>query len=192
MSTDKGDVTRLLHEWQGGNKDAESTLFHMLMPDLHRIAAFCFRRERAGHTLQPTALVNEAFLRLAAAKNIEWKDRGHFLALAARVMRRYLVDHARSHPNVNVRPIDGLPEAALGNLPRLDLAVALDSLLEELEVESPQQRAVVELKFFLGFTDVEAAEILHIALHTLQREWYRARKWLFERLTGTQPLAATA
>jgi DNA-directed RNA polymerase specialized sigma24 family protein len=106
-------------------------------------------------------------------------------------MRRYLIDHARAHPNVDFKPMEGLPEGVLSSYTRLDLATALDSLLEELELEFPQRRAVVELKFFLGMTDSEAAEALNLSLHTFQREWYRARKWLFTRLTHA-PLAATS
>jgi RNA polymerase sigma-70 factor (ECF subfamily) len=153
------------------------------MPDLRKIAGCCFRGERPGHTLQPTALVNEAFVRLAAAKNIEWRDRGHFFALAARVMRRYLIDHARSRPSVQFLPMEGLPERVLGKHTRIELAMAVDVLLDELGAESHQRRAVVELKFFLGLTDEEGAEALNLTLHTFQREWYRARRWLFERLT---------
>jgi RNA polymerase sigma-70 factor, ECF subfamily len=156
------------------------------MPDLRKIAVRCFRRERPGHTLQPTALINEAFLRLAAAKNIDWQDRGHFFALAARIMRRYLIDHARSRPSIDFLPMEGLPERVLGEHSKLELAVAVDSLLDQLEKESHQQRAVVELKFFLGLTDAESADALQLTLHTFQREWYRARRWLFDRLS-TEP-----
>jgi len=183
MTSDPGEITQLLQQWRAGDRQAESRLFDLLMPDLRRIARRCFRGERSDHTLQPTALVNEAFFRLAAARNIDWQDRGHFFAIAARVMRRYLIDHARSQPGVELLPFDGLPEGVLGRHTRLELAVAVDSLLDELEDESRQQRAVVELKFFLGLTDEEAAGALGLTLHTLQREWYRARKWLFERLS---------
>jgi RNA polymerase sigma factor (TIGR02999 family) len=141
------------------------------------------RNERSGHTLQPTALVNEAFMRLAAAKDIDWHDRGHFLALAARVMRRHLIDHARARPDVHFLALEGLPEYVLSNHTKLELVVAVDELLEELGKESPQRRSVVELKFFLGLTDTEAADALNLSLHTFQREWYRARRWLFERLS---------
>ncbi len=185
MTTSAGEVTQLLHEWKSGSKPAESRLFELLLPDLRRIAAHCFAKERPGHTLQPTALVNEAFIKLAAAKSVDWRDRGHFLALAARVMRRYLIDHWRSKPFVNFMPIEGLPERVLSNHPEpLELATALDALLEELAAESRQQRAVVELKFFLGLTDADAADALGLPLRTLQREWLRARKWLFERLAA--------
>lgn len=191
MATHPGQITVLLQEWKRGNRAAESELFELLMPELRRIAAYCFKRERAGHTLQPTALVNEAFVRLAAAKNVQWRDRGHFLALASRVMRHYLIDYARAHPDVDFQPMDRVSDAGLGKCTKLEMATALDSLLEQLEAESPQRRAVVELKFFLGLSDSEAAEALSLSLHTLQREWYRARKWLFERLTAA-PLAAPA
>ncbi|MBV9180878.1 MAG: sigma-70 family RNA polymerase sigma factor [Acidobacteria bacterium] len=184
MGTVPEQVTYLLQQWKLGDRQAEARLFELLMPDLRKIAARCFRGERPGHTLQATALVNEAFLRLAAAKNIECRDRGHFLALAARVMRRYLIDYARSRPGVDFQPMEGLPERILGTRTPLELAVALDMLLDELEHESHRRRAVVELKYFLGLTDQEAAEALNLRLHTLQREWFRARKWLFERLNA--------
>jgi RNA polymerase sigma-70 factor, ECF subfamily len=184
MEPDPGEITALLKQWQTGDRRIESQLFGLLMPDLHQIAERCFRKERPGNTLQPTALVNEAFLRLAKSKNIDWQDRGHFYAISARVMRRYLIDHARQRPDIVFLPMDGLPERVLGRHTPIDLAIAVDRLLEELELESPQRREVVELKFFLGMTDTEAAESLNMSLHTLQREWYRARRWLFERLTS--------
>ncbi len=181
-----GEVTLLLQAWKRGDRDAESRLFGILMPDLHRIAAACFRRERPGHTLQPTALINEAFLRLAASKGIDWNDRGHFLSFAARVMRRYLIDLARVRPDVPFIQMEGVSDRMLGTHSQLELATAIDLLLDELDAASQQQRAVVELKFFLGMSDSEAAKALGLTLHTLQREWYRARKWLFERLTSSQ------
>jgi len=184
MAVPAGDITELLRFWQSGDRDAEARLFELLLPDLRRIAGRCFRNERTEHTLQPTALVNEAFLRLAKARNVEWRDRGHFLAIAARVMRRYLIDHARSRPNAPLLPIEGLPEGLLAHHSPLEIAIAVDALLDELGKASPQQRSVVELKFFLGLTDEEAADSLGLKLHTLQREWYRARYWLFERLNA--------
>jgi RNA polymerase sigma factor (TIGR02999 family) len=182
MTPNPVEITQLLRQWGAGDRQAEEGLFELLLPDLRLIAGRCFLGERLGHTLQPTALVNEAFLRLAKIKNIEWQDRGHFLAVAARIMRRYLIDHARARPNINFLPMEGLPERVLGNHTPLELAITVDALLDELETESHQRRAVVELKFFLGLTDAEAAEALNLTLHTLQREWYRSRRWLFERL----------
>jgi RNA polymerase sigma factor (TIGR02999 family) len=178
-----GEITQLLQQWRTGDSEAESALFELLMPDLRKIAGCCFRGERPGHTLQPTALVNEAFVRLVRAKNIDWRDRGHFLALAARIMRRYLIDHARAQPGVQFLPMDGFPERVLGRRTPLEIAITVDGLLNELEKESPQRRAVVELKFFLGMTDEESADAMNLKLHTLQREWHRARLWLYTRLT---------
>lgn len=183
MARETPEITQLLHRWSTGDQDAEGRLFELVLPELRVLAARYLRRERSGHTLQPTALVNEAFLRLAAAKDIDWHDRGHFLALAARVMRRHLIDHARSRPDVHFLALDGLPEYVLSNHTKLELVVAVDELLDELGKEFPQRRSVVELKFFLGLTDIEASEALNLNLHTFQREWYRARRWLFERLS---------
>ncbi len=184
MEGSPGEITILLKQWRNGDDAAESKLFELLMPDLRKIARNCFRGERAGHTLQPTALVNEAFLRLAKAKNVDWRDRGHFLALAARMMRRLLIDHARSQPSVLFLPMEGLPERILGSRTTLEVNIAIDALLDELALESRQRRAIIELKFYLGLTDEEAAEVLNLKLHTLQREWKRARVWLFQRLSA--------
>jgi RNA polymerase sigma-70 factor, ECF subfamily len=117
---------------------------------------------------------------------IDWRNRGHFLALAATIMRRYLIDHARSRPSIDFLPMAGLPEHILVEHSKLELAVAVDSLLNELEKRSHQQRAVVELKFFLGLTDKEAADALDLTLHTFQREWHRARTWLYDRLSAAK------
>ena len=103
MASELGEITHLLSLWRAGDKQAEARLFELLLPEMHKIAVRCFRSERPGHSLQPTALINEAFFRLAKAKNIEWQDRRHFLAVSARVMRRYLIDYARSRPSVDVR-----------------------------------------------------------------------------------------
>src|SRR5580765_3892423 len=124
------EITRLLHRWRDGDREAEERLFELMLPELRVLAARYLRRERNGHTLQPTALVNEAFLRLAAAKNIDWHDRGHFLALAARVMRRHLIDHARARPDVHFMALEGLPEYVLSNHTKLEQVVAIDELLD--------------------------------------------------------------
>ena len=186
MESKPQDITGLLRRWHTGDRDAEARLFELLMPDLHRIAAGYFRRERQGQTLQATALVNEGFLRLAGAKHLDWQDRGHFFVIAARIMRRCLIDHARSRPPGELMSIEGLPPALLASQTNLEVALAVDHLLEELAAESRQRCSVVEMKFFLGMTDEEAADSLGLTLHTFQREWYRARKWLFERLSVGQ------
>ena len=188
-ATEKGEITQLLQRWRAGDEEAEAEIFERLMPDLHKIAASWFRRERSGNSLQATVLINEAFLRLAAAKNIDWQDRGHFLAMSARIMRRYLIEHARSRPTIQFLPLEGLPERVIGKHSKLELAVAVDALLDDLAHESQQRRAIVELKFFLGLGDVEAATALNLTLHTFQREWHRARSWLFQRLS-TEPWKA--
>ena len=182
MPGETGTITILLHQWRDGDKDAESQLFRALMPDLRRIAGRCFRGERPGHTMQPTALVNEAFMRLAAAKNIDWHDRGHFLAVAARIMRRYLIDHARGR-TVKFAPMDDAPELAARQRTPVETVLALDRLLDELRLESRQMCSIVELKFFLGLTDAEAAEVLHMSLRSTERAWHDARRWLFQRLS---------
>jgi len=184
MATDATEITLLLQRWRTGDHGSESRIFELLLPELRAIAARYLRRERPEHSLQPTALVNEAFLRLAAARDIDWKDRGHFLALAARMMRRYLIDHARSRHDAQFIPWEGLPEFALSGHTNLELVLAVDTLLDELEKNFPQKRLIVELKFFLGLTDMEAAEALHLTLRTLQREWHQAREWLYERLSA--------
>ena len=178
-----GEITQLLQLWRNGDVTAESKLFERLLPQLRRMAGGYFRREQAGHTLQPTALVNEAFLRLVAAKKLDWQDRGHFFAIAARIMRRYLIDHARSKPIV-ILPMDGLQERVPSGQTRRELVAAVDTLLYELAKESPQRSRIVELKFFVGLTDEEGADALSLSTKTFQREWYRARRWLFERLNS--------
>jgi DNA-directed RNA polymerase specialized sigma24 family protein len=111
-------------------------LFDLLLPEMHQIAQRCFRRERSGNSLQPTALVNEAFLRLANSRDVDWQDRGHFLAITARVMRRSLIDHARSRPEVLFLPLEGLPERFLGTRTASELVIEVDELLDDLERES--------------------------------------------------------
>ena len=184
MGPDPGEITQLLQQWRTGDRQVEDRLFELLTPEMHQIAERCFRRERPGNSLQPTVLVNEAFLRLAKSKDLDWQDRGHFLAISARVMRRYLIDHARPGPTFCFCPWKDFRIASCGTRTPSELVIEVDELLDDLERESPSRRALVELKFFLGSTDQETADALGITLHTMQREWYRARRWLFERMTG--------
>lgn len=181
-ANDTTEITLLLQRWRAGDRASEERIFELLLPQLRIIAARYLRNERLDHTLQPTALVNEAFLRLVGAKDIDWKDRGHFLALTARIMRRYLVDHARKRFKGVLVSCEGLPEDLLSNYSKLDLIVAVDEVLDELENKSSRQRIIVEMKFFLGLTDQETAEALKLSLRTFQREWHMARAWLFKRL----------
>lgn len=192
MQEGPGEITLLLKRWRSGDREAEAALFTMLMPDLRKIARHCFRGERPGHLLQPTVLVNEAFLRLVRLQKIDWADRGHFLALSARVMRRYLIDHARAQGHAKFLAMDEIPEQLLSSRAPAELAIAIDTLLEEMEKESRRRCAVVELKFFMGLTDAEAATALGLELRTLQREWQRARVWLFQRLSAESCKAASS
>lgn len=185
MAETSEEITILLRRWREGDKDAESELFEALMPELRKIARRCFRGERPGHTIQPTALVNEAFLRLAAVRYIEWQHRKDFLAMAATMMRRYLIDHARARPAVQFSPIEGMPERILGRYTPLEQRIAIQALLEELDAESHAKRMIIELKFSLGFTDSEVAEVLNLSLRDMQRQWHLARRWLFERLESS-------
>lgn len=182
MDSQPGDITILLRRWRDGDKDAEADLFQALMPELRKIARCCFRGERPGHTIQPTALVNEAFLRLSAARGIDWHSRKDFLAMAATMMRRYLIDHARGRPAVVFYPLEGMPEKILGRYTPLEQRIMIDALLDELDGESHEKRMIIELKFSLGFTDAEVAEVLNLSLRDMQRQWHMARRWLFERL----------
>jgi len=187
MEESPGQITVLLRQWQDGDSTAQDELFRLLMPELRKIAGACFRGERPGHLLQPTALVNEAFLRLAKANHVDWQQRGHFLALAARIMRHYLIDQARSQHSVLFLPIEGIPERILSHSTPLEFSITLDRLLDEMEEESPQRRAIVELKYFLGHTDEEAADALDLPLRTVQRDWFRAKRWLVDRLNRQEP-----
>lgn len=193
MSLEPPEITVLLHRWQGGDKDAEAQLFQVLLPELRKIAGCCFRRERTNHTLQPTALINEAFLRLAALKKVDWQDRGQFLALCARIMRHALIDAARSRGTVQFSPLEKFPELAQRELSPREEEIAVDSILGELEARSPLGRKVYDLKHALGFTDEEAAEALGLSLRSLQREWHETRKWLFQRMLagGWKPESKT-
>ena len=187
MEESPGRITVLLHQWRAGDSTAQDELFEALMPELRKIARACFRGERPGHLLQPTALVNEAFLRLAKANHVDWQQRGHFLALAARIMRHYLIDQARSQHSVLFLPIEGIPERILSHSTPLEFSITLDRLLDEMEGESAQRRAIVELKYFLGLTDEEAADALGVPLRSVQRDWFRAKRWLVDRLNRQEP-----
>ena len=140
------------------------------------------RRERKDHSMQATALLNEAYLRLAQAKKLEWQDRKHFFAVAARSMRRLLIDHARGRIPAQKVELTELMALLPGPSKQLDEAIAIDTLLKEIEGTHPEWCSIIDLKFFLGFTDEEAAEALGLSLRSLQRQYGDARRWLFERL----------
>jgi RNA polymerase sigma factor (TIGR02999 family) len=180
----RGEVTELLQRWRAGDAAAEARLFELVQPELHRLARHYMRGERPGHTLQPTALLNETYMKLTGVRQLEWRDRGHFYALAARAMRRFLIDHARSRGGGVRLPFDEIAPGIAVEATDLELAISVDGLLDELGRENPDRCSIVELKYFLGLTDEEAAEALGLPLRTAQRRWIEARRWLFERLEG--------
>lgn len=182
-------ITRLLQEWSGGRSDAVERLVPLVYRELHGLASRHLARERGAHTLQPTALVHEAYLRLSKTASPDWQDRGHFFAVAARVMRRILVDHARQRRRIKrggaapVVPLDDVEPAAGAAIDPLD-ALALDGALSRLEDLDAQQAKVVELRFFGGLTVEETAEVMGVSSGTVKRDWAVARAWLYRELTG--------
>lgn len=185
-----GDITALLRQWHEGSSEAENELFALVMPDLRRLAHYLMKRERKGHTLQATELVDQIYLRLVDAKHRDWHNRRHFFAIAGRAMRRHLIDHARRrHPEVI--ELKGMEEFLPETTGKLDLVVTVDSLLDQLAASKPEWCSLVEVKFFLGLTDEEAADALGMKLRTMQRTWLEARKWLFMQMeSGSVPQKA--
>ena len=182
-----GAVTELLHAWSGGDDGALEQLLPLVEAELRRLARGYMGRERQGHTLQTTALVNEAFLRLTDARQVRWEDRGHFLGISARLMRRVLVDHARTRGYLKrgggaerVTLHEGL---ATSPDPALDL-VALDRALEALAKIDARKSQIVELRFFGGLSVEETAEVLHVSPDTVKRDWRLAKLLLLRELEG--------
>lgn len=184
--TNEENVTELLLAWSDGKREALDRLLPLVYRELRRLAASYLGRERAGHTLQPTALVNEAYLRLVDQKRVEWKSRSHFFGISAQMMRRILIDYARAHQSdkrggdrLRVTLDSSLEVAGEGR--DVDL-IALDAALDELARMDPRQAKLVELRFFVGLTLEETAEVLEVAPITVRREWNLAKAWLFRRL----------
>jgi RNA polymerase sigma factor (TIGR02999 family) len=185
MESSRSDVTELLQLWRDGRKDALDQLVPQIYDELRRLASGYLRRERPDHTLQATALVHEAFIKLVDQRAVRWQNRAHFFGIAAQAMRRILVDHARAH--TAGKRGDGavrvsLEEAlVLTAMPNIDL-LALDEVLTRLAALDLQQSRVVELRFFGGLTMEETAEVLHISPATVGREWTVAKAWLYAEL----------
>ena len=177
----ENEVSQLLINWRDGDKAAFDRLVGLVHQELRRIARRYMRRERAGHTLESAALVNEAYLRLVEASGIDWQNRAHFFAVAAQLMRRILVDHARSRNYAKrggTQQKLALSEAdRFANKPDIDL-VALDDALKALATISEQQSRLVELRFFGGLTIEETAEVLGVSHTTVEKDWALSRAWL--------------
>lgn len=182
-----GEVTTLLWELKDGNKEAEGLLIPLVYMELRRIAAVYLRRESPDHSLQPTALVHEAYLRLTELKKIDWQSRSHFFAVSATIMRRILVDHARAS-RARKRG-DGwdavsLNEAILPAPERSGDLLDLDEALTRLSELDERQAKIVELRFFAGMSEEETGEALGISARTVKRDWRIAKAWLFKELTS--------
>jgi RNA polymerase sigma factor (TIGR02999 family) len=186
MAEPAGDITILLQQWREGSRDAENQLFNIVVPNLRSLAHYLMKGERRGHSMQATELVNQIYFRLVAAKDRDWRNRRHFFAIAARAMRRYLIDHARGRPDAEFVALEGIEDLLPASSPRVDVAITVDRLLESLGETNPDWCMVVEMKYFLGLTDEEAAEAMGIKLRTMQRMWSDARQWLFERIDPPQ------
>ena len=191
------EVTQLLAAWGQGDPAALDKLVPLVHAELRRIARRQMSHERPGHTLQATALVNEAYLKLAGQEGFEWQNRAHFFAVCAQVMRHILIDHARAHARdkrgggaVQV----SLEEAALINGQPPEYFLALDDALKTLERVDPQKGKLVELRYFGGLSIEETAEVLNISPRTVRREWRRSKAWLYRMITEgsadeTRPMA---
>ena len=182
-----GDVSSLLRAWSDGDQRALALLMPIVHDELRRLAHHYMRCERAGHSLQTTALVNEAYLRLVDYKRMQWQNRAHFLAVSAQAMRRILVDHARRHNAKRGARAEhvSLDAEAVMCTDRSDDFVSLDDALNALAERAPRKAQVVELRFFGGLSVEETAEVLHVSSITVMREWKTAKAWLYRELTGT-------
>ncbi|HYR91844.1 MAG TPA: ECF-type sigma factor [Terriglobia bacterium] len=173
-------VTRLLSEWSAGDRDALNRLIPIVYGELRRIAAGHLVHERTGHTLQPTALVHEVYLKLKDRRGIQWRDRGHFYAIAARSMRQILVDNAR-RKHAAKRQVSEVIETESSEMSRVDL-LALDAALDRLAALDPSQIRIVELRFFAGLSIADTATVLEISPATVKREWDLAKAWLLREI----------
>ena len=181
-----GEITKLLHAWSEGDQSALERLTPIVFDELHRLAGRYMKRERPGHSLQTTVLVNEAYMRLVDYSRMEWQDRAHFFAVSAQLIRRILVEHARRH---NLRRGGGvqhvsLEEAAVVGGRRSADLVALDDAMNSLARIDPRKVQVVEMRFFGGLSVEETAEVLKVSTVTVMRDWSTAKVWLYRELAG--------
>lgn len=178
------EVTQLLHDWSDGKREALDKLLPLVYDELRRLAHNYLRRERSEHTLQTTALVHEAYLKLIDQRSVDWKNRAQFFALSAQAMRRILLDNARKH--IAAKRGKGekisLDDAAEVSVEMDESLIALDVALQELEAIDEKQSRIIELRYFGGLTIEETAEVLKISPATVKREWTFARAWLYQRM----------
>jgi RNA polymerase sigma-70 factor (ECF subfamily) len=183
-----GDVSGLLRAWTEGDQQALEKLTPIVYEELHRLARYYMSGERAGHSLQTTALVNEAYLRLTDYKRMRWQNRAHFFAVSAQLMRRILVDHARKH---NLKRGAGVQHVSLEDTAVVDERdedlVVLDDALQALARFDSRKAQVVELRFFGGLSVEESAEVLKVSPITVMRDWRTARAWLYRKMKGESP-----
>lgn len=188
MDDDSG-ITMLLRRIRRGDREAESELLSVVYEQLHRIAERQFKLERPGHTLQPTALISELYMRIICDTSVDWQSRAHFYAVAAETIRRILVDHARAanaqkRPNPRERvPFDGVLVYSEG---RADEVLIVDEALGKLTRWDPRQAKIVELRYFGGYSVEETAEVLGVSERTVKRDWTMARAWLSSVLKGIE------
>ena len=183
-----GEVTRLLLAWTDGDAAALNELLPIVHAELRRLARRYMAHERPGHTLQPTALVNEVFLRLVDLRRVQWQNRAQFVAVCARLMRRILVDAARSRQSAKRGagvPLVSFDERLAPQWGRQDELLALDDALNRLAETGPRRSQVVELRLFGGLTVEESAEALHVSVETVMRDWRFAKAWLSRELKGS-------
>lgn len=186
--TQPHQITQLLAEWSEGNQSALDELYPLVYDELRRLARRYMSRERKGHTLQTTALINEAYVRLVDQKNVHWANRSHFFAISAQIMRRILIDHARRH--AYAKRGGGAKQVSLDEVAMVakeagsDL-VRLDEALKILAKMDPRRSNVVELRYFGGLNNEEIAGVLKVSENTVTRDWNLARAWLYQQLTGS-------
>jgi RNA polymerase sigma factor (TIGR02999 family) len=185
VSSEQREISLILKDWSGGKRESANVLLSLVYDELRRIARQYLRKERADHTLQPTALVHEAYMKLIDISDVSWQDRAHFFAVASNVMRHILVDHARARAtdkrggaNARIALEDAVK---LSDAPDIDL-LALDEAMKQLAEFDATQSKIVELRFFGGLTIEETAHILAISPATVKREWTMAKAWLFRKI----------
>ncbi|HXC70148.1 MAG TPA: sigma-70 family RNA polymerase sigma factor [Pyrinomonadaceae bacterium] len=188
QKTPQHEITQLLAEWSDGNQSALDELYPLVYEELHKLARRYMSRERKGHTLQTTALINEAYVRLVDQRNVHWANRSHFFAISAQIMRRILIDHARRHAYAKrgggAQQVS-LEEVAIVAAEKSAEIIRLDEALKILAKMDPRRCHVVELRYFGGLSNEEIAGVLKVSENTVTRDWNLARAWLHQQLTGS-------